>query len=247
MIPIRDSVPSRRLAVVTWGLIGLNVLVFVFELSLSPAQLEWVFYWFGVVPARYSHPDWARWVGFSMDDYWPFITSLFLHGGWAHLLGNMWTLWIFGDNVEERMGGIRFALFYLTCGVAAGVVHWLVNADATVPTVGASGAIAGVMGAYFALFPFARLVVLIPVLFFPLFVVIPAATYLVFWLALQLLSGTWGVLSTTQALGGVAWWAHVGGFGTGLLLYRLFLLPKPRSRRPLEADEFGIERAWRWD
>src|SRR5438552_7151893 len=167
MIPIRDTVPSRGTPVVTWTLMAVNVAIFFYELTLAPEELERLFYLFGVVPARFSDPQWARWVGFPVDDYWPFLTSMFLHGGWMHIIANMWTLWIFGDNVEDRMGPGRFVVFYLLCGLAAGIVHSILNPNSTVPAVGASGAIAGVMAAYFFLFPFARIIVLVPVFFFP--------------------------------------------------------------------------------
>jgi membrane associated rhomboid family serine protease len=176
MIPIRDTIPSRNLPVVTWFLIIANSAVFLFELSLPPDVLERVFHLFGLVPARYTHPQWAVVIGFPVDDYWPFLTSMFLHGGWMHIISNMWTLWIFGDNVEDRMGSLRFLIFYLLCGFAAGLVHWFTHPWSTLPTVGASGAIAGVMGAYFFLFPFARVVVLLPILFFPFFFEVPAVT-----------------------------------------------------------------------
>jgi membrane associated rhomboid family serine protease len=169
MIPIRDTVPSRSPPVAVYALIAVNVVVFAFELSLPDEELDRLFYLLGIVPARYTHPDWAQQVGFPADDYWPLLTSMFLHGGWAHILGNMWTLWIFGDNVEDRMGPARFTIFYLACGLVAGVVQWYTNPHSTVPTVGASGAIAGVMGAYFVLFPHARIVVMVPILFYPLF------------------------------------------------------------------------------
>src|SRR5437773_575379 len=147
MIPISDTVPRRNPPIATWLLMIANGLVFLFELTLPPPALQQFFYLFGIVPARFTHPDWASWAGFPMDDYWPFVTSMFLHGGWLHIIGNMWTLWIFGDNVEDRMGPGRFTIFYLLCGLFAGSVHCLTNADSTLPTVGASGAIAGVMGA----------------------------------------------------------------------------------------------------
>src|SRR6266481_1710918 len=153
----------------TLALIGINGGIFLYELTLTPHDLQGLFYLFGIVPARYTHPDWARWVGLPIDDYWPFLTSMFLHGGWAHIIGNMWALWIFGENVEDSMGPVSFLLFYLLCGLAAGIVHAYTNADSTMPTVGASGAIAGVMGAYFFLFPYSRVVVLVPVFFFPFF------------------------------------------------------------------------------
>lgn len=131
--------------------------------------LQQFFHLFGIVPARFTHPDWALSVGFPLHDYWPFLTSMFLHGGWLHIIGNMWTLWIFSDNVEGRMGPVRFVIFYLLCGLAAGIVHCFTNPDSTIPTVGASGANAGAIGAYFFLFPNARVIVLVPILFFPFF------------------------------------------------------------------------------
>src|SRR5438105_7881888 len=149
MIPIRDSVPSRSVPVVTRALIFVNVLVFFFELTLPRGSIEPFFYLFGFVPARFTHPDWAAVAGFPVGNYWPILTHQFLHGGWLHILMNMWTLWIFGDNVEDRMGPIRFTIFYLLCGTAAGLTHLYVNSDSTVPSVGASGAFAGVLCACF--------------------------------------------------------------------------------------------------
>jgi membrane associated rhomboid family serine protease len=211
-------------------------------LSLTQADLERLFYVLGIVPARYTHPQWAEWVGLRVDDYWPFLTSMFLHGGWAHIIGNMWALWIFGDNVEDRMGPWRFALFYLLCGLVAGVVHWFTNPNSVVPTVGASGAIAGVLGAYFVLFPRARVVVLFPILFYPLFFELPAVTYLLVWALSQVFAGT-VALAGPGHVGGVAWWAHVGGFTAGLVLHSLFVRPR-RAIRRLQPDEYGIEGAW---
>src|ERR1700736_3069892 len=151
MFPIKDSVPSRSVPVVTRALILINVLVFFFELMFPQQSVEQIFYLFGIVPARFTHPDWATSVGFPPESLWPFVTSLFLHGGFLHILANMWTLWIFGDNVEDRMGPLRFLTFFLLCGVASGLMHWMTNPDSTVPTIGASGAIAGVLGAYLRL------------------------------------------------------------------------------------------------
>jgi len=242
MIPIRDTIPSRHPPLVTWMLILVNGLVFAFELRLTESQLRSVFYLFGIVPARYTHPAWAVWMGLPIDTYWPFLTSMFLHGGWLHVIGNMWTLWIFGDNVEDRMGPLRFLLFYLCCGIVAGVVHLVTNPDSTVPTVGASGAIAGVMGAYFVLYPHARVITMIPVFFWPFFFELPAALYLGIWYLMQLFSGTFA-LAAPGSVGGIAWWAHVGGFLAGILLHELFLIRRYRPRR-MEPDEWGIEGAW---
>jgi membrane associated rhomboid family serine protease len=243
LIPVRDTIPHRRAPVVTWALISINVIVFLYELTLAPQDLERLFYVFGIVPARYTHPEWARQLGLPVDDYWPFLTCMFLHGGWAHVIGNMWALWIFGDNVEDRMGPGRFLGFYLLTGVLAGLTHWFTNAQSTVPTVGASGAIAGVLGAYFVLFPRSQIVVLLPIFFFPFFFQLPAVTYLLFWFLSQVLSGTLAGLSASQ-VGGIAFWAHVGGFAAGVVLHRLFILPERQRPRRFERDEYGIEGAW---
>src|ERR1700704_6529105 len=204
MFPIKDSIASRSVPVATRALILINVVVFFFELGLSNESLERVAYLFGLVSARFTHPGWAESVGFPVGDYWPILTHQFLHGGWFHLLANMWTLWIFGDNVEDRMGPVRFTIFYLLCGTAAGLTHLYTNGDSTVPSVGASGAIAGVLGAYFLFFPTARLVVMIPILFFPFFFELPAVFYLAIWFFTQLLSGTMA-LAGPQQVGGIAW------------------------------------------
>jgi membrane associated rhomboid family serine protease len=243
LIPVRDTIPHRHTPVVTWTLIALNVVVFLYELSLDPQDLERLFYLFGIVPARYTHPEWAQQIGLPMDDYWPFLTCMFLHGGWGHVIGNMWTLWIFGDNVEDRMGTGRFLIFYLLTGVLSGLTHWLTNAQSTVPTVGASGAIAGVLGAYFVLFPRSQIVVLLPIFFFPFFFQLPAVLYLLFWFLSQVLSGTLAGLTASQ-VGGIAFWAHVGGFAAGVVLHRLFILPERERPRRFERDEYGIEGAW---
>jgi membrane associated rhomboid family serine protease len=243
MIPVRDTIPSRRSPFAMWVIMTVCIAVFLYELTLGPGQVERLFYWFGLVPARYSHPEWAMRLGLPIDDYWPFVTCMFLHGGWAHIIGNLWTLWIFGDNVEDRMGPLRFVLFYLLCGIAASVVHWFTNVNSAVPTVGASGAIAGVLGAYFVLFPRSRIIAVLPVFFFPFFFELPAVVYLLFWFVSQIVSGTLGTLGPSS-IGGVAWWAHVGGFVCGMLLHRLFLLPEGKAARRFAPDEFGIEGVW---
>jgi membrane associated rhomboid family serine protease len=242
MIPIKDTVPHRNPPIVTWIIILVNALVFLLELSMSDYQLQQFSYLFGVVPARYTHPDWALRVGFPIDNYWPFLTSMFLHSGWLHIIGNMWTFWIFGDNVEDRMGPFRFLVFYLLCGIAAGLVHCYTNPDSTVPAVGASGAIAGVMGAYFFLFPFARVVVMVPVFIFPFFFELPAVIFIGFWALMQFFSGTLS-LGRPGEVGGVAWWAHVGGFTTGVLLH-FFFVKRGDSYRGPSRDEYQMESAW---
>jgi len=241
MFPLRDTVPTLHFPLVTRAIILLNAAVFVFELRLPDSVLETLFYVCGIVPARFTHPEWAARIGLPIHEYWPFLTSMFLHGGWLHIVANMWVLWIFGDNVEDRMGPVRFAAFYLVCGIVAGIVHWVTNADSTVPTVGASGAIAGVLGAYLLLFPTARVIVLVPVFFWPFFFELPAVTFLMVWFLTQLFSGTLA-MAGPEHVGGVAWWAHVGGFTAGVVLHRLFI---SRSRsRDIHLDEFGFLTAW---
>lgn len=199
-----------------WVLLGLNIVVFLAALSLSPTEKSLFFHLHGVVPARFIHPEWAFWRGYPDGGLLSFVSYMFLHGDWMHLVLNMWTLWIFGDNVEDVMGPVRFALFYTVCGLCALLAHVVTSPDSTVPVVGASGAIAGVMGAYFFLYPQARVLTLILIVVIPFFVEIPAVFYLVLWFLTQVLSG----LSSDGA--GVAWWAHIGGFVAGMLLLRFF-------------------------
>jgi len=226
MFPIRDTIRSRHLPWMTWLLIAMNAFVFFMELSTTRPAVEEAFYLFGIVPARFTHPDWAASVGFPAT-YWPFLTSMFLHGGWLHVIGNMWMLWIFGDNVEDRMGPLRFLLFYLSCGVAAGLVHLATNTSSTVPAVGASGAIAGVMAAYFLLFPHARILAMLPIFFWPVFFEVPAFLYLGFWFLTQFFSGSLALAAPSQ-VSGIAWWAHIGGFAAGILTFWAFLRPRRR-------------------
>ena len=210
MLPVGDTLTPRRAAIATWSLIALNALVFLWELTFSPAELQVIFFALGFVPARdggWFEPEW--------------VTSMFLHGDWLHLLGNLWTLRIFGDDVEDELGPARFLGFYLLCGVVAALAQGIASAGSLVPTIGASGAIAGVLGAYLFRFPTARVIVLVPFLFLPLVVALPAVTYLAFWLATQLLGGVVGDLGGGAA-GGIAWWAHLGGFAAGALLHPLF-------------------------
>ncbi len=234
MIPIQDTIPSRSFPVITWALILLNTLIFALEASLSPAELERLVYAFGVIPARYTHPAWAVSMGLTPNAWWPFLSNMFLHGGLLHLAGNMWSLYIFGDNVEDRMGRGRFLVFYLLTGVAASLLHIAVNPDSTMPAIGASGAISGVMGAYMFLFPRARIIFLIPLLFIPYFVEISAFFYLALWFWGQFISGTASSVMAQNA-GGIAFWAHVGGFVAGALLYRFFIRGRPKA---YYADEY---------
>ena len=156
---------------------------------------------------------------------------MFLHGGWMHLIGNMWFLWIFGDNVEDVMGHGKFLLFYLLCGVAAGLTHVVLNPDSHIPTIGASGAIAGVMGAYLVKFPHARILTLVPIFFFLTTFELPAAFVLLYWFVIQFFSGVGSVAYSSSSQGGTAWFAHVGGFLAGIVLVWVFATREPYSKR----------------
>ena len=236
MIPLRDNVPRSRPPLVTWTLVVLCSLIFLYEELLSERTLLALTYLYGLVPARFTNAAFAAAVGLPEGGYESMVTYMFLHGGWLHFLLNMWVLWIFADNVEEALGPLRFVVFYILCGCIAGWVHIAFNWRSTVPVIGASGAIAGVMGAYFRLFPKARVVTLIPIVIFPWIVELPAIVFLGIWFAVQVLSG----LSQSVRSGGaadVAFWAHVGGFAAGLTLVRWFLpygcryCFDPRNRR----------------
>ncbi|MEN3038834.1 MAG: rhomboid family intramembrane serine protease [Candidatus Kryptonium sp.] len=220
MIPLKDTIPSRSYPVVTLTLIVINILVFLYELSLGEKLSEF-FDIFGVVPATYFELKESE--APLLLIYYPFLTSMFLHGGWMHLIGNMIYLWVFGDNVEDRMGHFRYLLFYVLCGVAAGLTHVYTNPASEIPAVGASGAISGVLGAYFILFPHSRVITLIPIFFFYDLVEISAFIFLGLWFLIQFFSGVASLGAATYATsGGVAWWAHIGGFVAGFLLSFVF-------------------------
>jgi membrane associated rhomboid family serine protease len=229
VIPLRDTIPSRTVPFVNYILIGANVLAFLFELSLGP-HLQAFVHVFGVVPERVLTIV-AREPGLIHYAVFPFFTSMFLHGGWLHLLGNMLYLYIFGDNVEDALGHVRYLLFYLGCGVVASLSHLALNLSSNIPTVGASGAIAGVLGAYFLLYPKARVVTLLIIFIFIKIVEIPAFLFLGLWFLFQFISGA--VASASQGAGGVAWWAHIGGFAAGaaytVIRYKMFRKILPRK------------------
>jgi rhomboid family protein len=209
MIPLRSTERVYSTAVVTASLIGVNTVIFLYQVMLSRYALnQFVFEW-GIVP------DQRPFHLFSL------LTSMFLHGGWMHLLGNMLFLWVFGRNLEDLIGGGRFLLFYLLCGLAAAVVHVISNPYSRVPTIGASGAIAGVMGAYLIKFPRARIVTLF-FFFFITTIELPAAVLLLFWFVMQFVNGVGSLGSTDYTGGGIAWFAHVGGFVAGMLLIKAF-------------------------
>jgi membrane associated rhomboid family serine protease len=233
MLPLRDDIPSRTFPAVTISLIVLNVLVFLYELMLG-SRLEYLLLDFAVVPARYTDPDVARQFNI-IEQAVPFLSSMFLHGGWLHLFGNMWILWIFGDNVEDRLGHRGFLALYLVSGFAAALLHIFTNKYSSVPTIGASGAVAGVMGAYFRFFPHARVDTVIPPFFFGPVFVLPAILFLGWWFLLQFLNGTMTLLARQGEFAGVAWWAHVGGFLVGVF-WVLFAPRRPRKRSGLRVE-----------
>ncbi|QSA98661.1 rhomboid family intramembrane serine protease [Methylococcus sp. EFPC2] len=220
MIPYRDTVPLRYTPWVTWTLIAVNFALFVLVDFLPERTQVHVTYLYGLVPARYGYPGWAAWFGLSPDDYTPLVTHMFLHSNWLHVTLNMWLLWIFGDNIEDRMGGIRFLAFYLLCGVAGAGLQIFANAHSTTPLIGASAAIAGILGAYFFLLPNARIVIWVFML--PIFFQVPAIAFLGIWVMFQLYKITTG-LSSGAAFTDVAWWGHLGGFIAGALIHRGFL------------------------
>jgi membrane associated rhomboid family serine protease len=203
MFPLRDTEPSYSKPVVTMVIIAVNLLVFLFEASLDPYTLNAFISQYGLVPVQFH---------FSA-----IFTSMFLHGGWLHVLGNMWFLWIFGDNIEDILGHEKYLIFYLLCGIAAAVTQTFFNVDSRVPMVGASGAIAGVMGAYMVKFPHSRIKTLVFMLFI-FFIDVPAWFMLIYWFAVQFFSGVGSIAESTANDGGTAFFAHIGGFIAGIVL-----------------------------
>ena len=241
MIPLRDDNPTSRTPILTMSLIVLNTLIFLYQVSLGPRAGQLLVYQFGAIPS----------VVFGSSSLPPNIavippvlslfTSMFLHGGWLHLIGNMWFLWIFGDNVEEAMGRMRFLIFYLLSGLVAALSHALFSTGSDMPMIGASGAISGVLGAYLLLYPRARVLVLIPLLwFFWRLFYIPAMFVLGFWFLLQLFNG--GIEGSSA--GGVAWGAHVGGFIAGMLLVGVFKKRGVHFFNPAYRPAFAVEDSW---
>lgn len=215
MIPLKDYHSSKIIPFAVFSLIVFNVLMFVYEMRLEPSALESFFYNYGFVPARVG-------MDFSWGEkFFPLFSSMFLHGGFFHLLGNMWFMWIFADSVEDKMGHLGFIVFYLLCGLSAGLFHWYMMSGSRVPAVGASGAIAGVLGAYVIFFPWSKISTLVPIVFFYWRVIkIPAYVFLGIWFIYQFLMGM--ADANNSAVSGIAFWAHIGGFGTGMVLANFF-------------------------
>jgi membrane associated rhomboid family serine protease len=233
MIPLRDTIRSYRFPVINWSIIILNGLVFLYQISLPQRELLAFIQTFGLVPNQIflSNPtSWAT-----------LFSNMFLHGGFFHILSNMWILYIFGDNVEDRMGSGRYLIFYVLSGLAANVLQLYFAQGSDVPIIGASGAIAGVLGGYFLLFPRARVITLILLFIFPWFVELPAVIYLGFWFVSQLYSGLFSLsMPSGGAMGGIAWWAHIGGFVFGFLMVNLF------RRRQRAYTRWYQDEYWPW-
>jgi len=224
MIPLRSTERVQSTTFVVGILIAINILIFLYQASLDPYALQQFVEHWGIVPDSIS------------GNLQTLMTSMFLHGGWLHLLGNMLFLWVFGRNVEDVIGGGRFFLFYLCCGLAAGILQVVTSPYSRVPTIGASGAIAGVMGAYLIKFPRARIVTLVFIIVFVTTVEIPAWIMLVWWFVIQLFSGLGSLATTNYSGGGIAWFAHVGGFVTGMLLIRAFPVKRRQWRAWYEEE-----------
>jgi len=221
MIPIRDTAPCYSKPLVTWGIMAVCIVVFVAMYFMPDAQSLRLINLYGMVPVRYSH-GWVGYNGLPFDGYLSFVTNLFLHASWWHLIMNMWFMWIFADNVEDRMGRLPFLIFYLLCGLFATILQWYFDPNLTIPVVGASGAIAGVLAAYFFLYPLERVVVWVPLFFLPIVIHVPAIAFLGLWIMFQLHNATTSIIFDNVPVD-VAWWAHLGGFIAGSLLYRFFV------------------------
>ncbi len=222
MIPLRDTIPSRTVPFVNILLIAINVLIFVYEVfMLNAQQAELMIFNYGLVPDKVRIEGVGSVYELRTTVLRPFFTNMFLHGGWGHLISNMWILFIFGDNVEDRMGKGKYLVFYILCGLIASFTHFVLYRNSPVPAIGASGAISGVMAAYMFMFPKSTIVSLVPILIIPLFIPIPALIYIGLWFFGQLISGTSSLMLSDTA-SGIAFWAHIGGFIGGLLIYRMF-------------------------
>jgi len=237
MFPLQTSVAIRYMPIITWTLIAINVMVFLSQMSLSAEGTKIFLSRYALIPAAFFHPDWATSQGLGGGRILPFLTNIFMHAGWLHIIFNMWTLYIFGPAIEDRLGGARFLMFFLLCGIGASAAHAIVNSSSVIPSLGASGAIAGIMGAYMRLFPFSRLIVMILIIIFPFFFEIPAAFFVGIWFLAQVFQGVSGLFSPLADIqGGIAWWAHIGGFVIGWLSIPL-IRQGHNHYRPLQRDE----------
>lgn len=216
MFPFIDTAPRAARPGIVIGLIALNTIVFLWMWSLPPATLNDVLFRYALIPVRYTNPMLAREAGLDPSSWWPLLTNTFMHGGWLHLIFNMWFLWIFGPAMEARWGRLAFAILYVAGGVVASLVYLVTDPASTEPALGASGAIAAVIAAYAVTYPTKRVMTIIPLGFIPIFIPVPAVVFALAWFALQVLQASSELASPSPA-GGIAWWAHIGGFAFGIL------------------------------
>ncbi|MCX7780003.1 MAG: rhomboid family intramembrane serine protease [Negativicutes bacterium] len=225
MIPIRDNIRSGNFPLLAVALIIANFYVFYQELQLSSRGLNAFILTYGLIPSEFLSAISRD--PLSPASYFPLLSNLFLHGGWMHIIGNMWYIWIFGDNIEDRLGHIRFLGFYIACGVIANLAHVAFDPASAIPTIGASGAVSGILGAYLVTFPWAKVLTVVPILFFIQIIEIPAIIFLGLWFFIQLQYGT---MSLMMAGANIAWWAHIGGFLAGMALVKFFAPARVRWR-----------------
>lgn len=216
MFPLYDTIRSRKFPLINLTLIVANVLVFLYEMRMDPVALKGFIFTWGLIPASFLADPSSAWTNI--------FTSMFLHGGWFHIINNMWVLFIFGDNVEARMGSIRYLVFYLLGGTAAGLMQTYILPSSAVPMIGASGAVAGVLGAYLILFPRSRIASIVPIFFIFTLIEIPAFIFLLFWFVSQIYSGLFAVQGGGGS--GIAWWAHIGGFIFGVIMVSFFAIKR---------------------
>jgi membrane associated rhomboid family serine protease len=226
MIPLKDNIPARNFPVINISLIVVNVLMFIYQLQQGEQLQQFILQW-GFVPAQFQIHGW-----YNLSAWAPVFTSMFLHGNLLHIISNMWILWIFGDNVEDSMGHGGYLLFYLLCGIVSVFAQYWAATDSPYPMVGASGAIAGVLGAYFLTYPQARILTLVPIFIIFYMVELPAYVFLGIWVLIQLVQGAVVLVSNDAPAGGIAWWAHIGGFGGGIILLPFFRKRKRRRSSP---------------
>lgn len=240
MFPFIDTAPRAARPVLVLSIILVNSAVFLWTLTLPARVLNEVLIEYALIPARYTHPLVARSVGLDPNDYWPLVTDAFLHGGWLHIIFNMWFLWIFGPAMEARFGRIGFLVLYLGGALAASAVHVVVFPDSTDPVLGASGAIAAVIAAYAMIYPTERVITIVPILFIPLFIPVPAILFALIWFGLQVWQAT-SAIARPEIGTAVAWWAHVGGFGFGALFAAAarLLFAEPQTRISRWSDMYG--------
>ncbi len=234
MIPFRDTLEPEGRAYITWGLMIVNCFIFGYFQTLSDGEVFAIFHQYGLVPARYTNPMWAIITQSSPNDYWPFFLNLFMHSSWMHILMNMWMLWIFGDDIEDVMGWQRFLLFYFLCGIGANLAVFIIASNSPVPVIGASGALAGILGAYMFLFPYAKIVIWFPILFLPIFFELPAVSFLGIWVLFQLDDATTSLNSDDVT--SLGWIGHLAGFFIGAIIYRLFLIKKTHHEDQTELN-----------